>query len=428
MSQSKPSTRRNAAPRQRRGTETEPAVVEGIQMPSLSALPNFNIPLYNAASEYYLSLDENVIQPQRAKQHDKMIEAQKRGAVPTMHITSLPDWTLELEQRAKQKLDATKTDWSFPKGMHSEYLSLTKTSMMYARCSPRDIVGVRTRLCFDLDARAKSQDTTPPHPFRFWTKTFCDKLGQLITHQAWSSGQTGGRASSLATAIQYAVILRTKDEREWDMCFTDPFLDAIQNGIKRGMSAREAHAKARENLLRSGDLLNAYHISNVLKALEETVEERPESIASDSFYCVVTEDLAALTRALDGMTDPDTGCVNLSTAMFHKMALAIRPNRGTYPTGEELASVHEQVMLEECRRLLHREYLHGTTSRNGRGSSAADQVMSDRGSPRSTSRNDIDNDADPAVMDMTFSEFGSDWSGFSDDSVIEVPALPKLES
>lgn len=406
MSQSQSSA--SADPRQRKRNEPEPATIEGVQMPSLSTLPSFGVPLYKTASEWLLGLDDNVLPVQREKQKERMIEAKKRGHVQALNVMSLDDWFEELEQRAKELLESTKEKWSLPRGMQPEYLSLTKTAMLSARCSPRDIVGIRTRLCFHLDHKAAKQNSAPANPLRCWTQTFCDKLGQLITHQAWSCGQPGGRASSLAIAIQYAVMLRTKDVREWDMSTSDFVITVIQDRIRSGMSAREAHASARNELLRSGDFVSAYHMSNVLQALEETVEERPVQLESDSLYYVTTEDLGVLIRALDGMTDPDTGCVNLPTAMYHKMALAVRPNRGLYPSIKELAQVHEQVMLEECRRLLDYERVCAWRERRG----AASQAGRDQAD---ATRNAIEFDATPAATMQT----GSD-----NDSVLTPVCIP----
>ena len=253
-------------------------------------------------------------------------------------------------------------------------MNISKAAVVLARCSPRDIVGVRTRLCFDLDGSAKKPNSPAPSPFRSWSGVFTNKLNQLLAHQAWSTGQPGGRVSSLAAALQYTVILRTEDKREWDMEFTDPILVQMQDHIKSKVSAREAHTKARDVILQSGIPINMYHISNVFKALEEYVVVVPERIDEYSLYHVTSDDLRTIIQALDNMADPDTGCLNPSTEMFYKMSVTIRPSHGISPDGKDLDRVHEEVMLEESRRMLYYERL--CADRNRRGGAATKQKAS----------------------------------------------------
>ncbi|KAM3507920.1 hypothetical protein MY10362_001497 [Beauveria mimosiformis] len=353
-------------------TEPEPIVVEGVNMPSLSELTSFNASLHHCAADYYRSLNEHVLEPMRDKQRQRVKDANRKYSGTPITVADSVNWTPELEKRAKEELEATKEHWTLAKTVTPDYLNLCKTALLYTARTPRDIIGIKTQLCFALDPKSGRREYTP-HPLDNWSRTFCDKLSQLITHQAWSTGQPGGRAAQLATALQYAVILRTQDTREWRICSADSFMDGILRAVKRGASP----------------------------PLEEIVEERPERIDADSPYYVTTEDLATLTKALDGLSDPETCLANLSTEMFYKMAMATRPNRGLKPAGNELDAFHEKVMLEECRRLL----LYAP-SRNDRGGDSVDES----------------DDQGEALTDesLTSGSVTLAWTG-----LVEVPATPE---
>ncbi|KAJ4159337.1 uncharacterized protein LMH87_008242 [Akanthomyces muscarius] len=146
-------------------TEPEPPSVDGVQMPTFAALPGFSKGLHKAAAEYFVSLG-GAIKPRQAKHKQKIDEAKQRGSLRTIDQMVFPDWTPELEAQAKQQLEATRINWSIPKGSFSAYMNISKAAVVLARCSPRDIVGVRTRLCFDLDGSAKKPNSPAPSPFR----------------------------------------------------------------------------------------------------------------------------------------------------------------------------------------------------------------------------------------------------------------------
>ncbi|KAM3492429.1 hypothetical protein MY3957_004299, partial [Beauveria namnaoensis] len=272
-------------------------------------------------TDYLQNLDQNVLETMADRQRQRVKETNKKVSVPAISVADSINWTPELEKRVKEVLEDTKDVWVLPDSLRNDYLSLFKTALLYTGRSPRDIVGVQTRLCFALDSKSRALDYTP-HPLKAWSRKFCDRLSQLITHQAWDTKQPGGRAACLATALQYAVILRTRDKREWWMRGPDSFLEGIQSAVKSGASPREAHAKMRASLFVRGDFIHTYHISNVFDALEKMVKERREQIVADSPYYVTTDDLAALTQALDSLSDSETCCIGLSTEIYYKMAMA----------------------------------------------------------------------------------------------------------
>lgn len=206
------------------------------------------------------------------------------------------------------------------------------------------------------------------------------------------------------------------------MEFTDPFLVQMQDHIKSKVSAREAHTKARDVILQSGIPINMYHISNVFKALEEYVVVVPERINEDSLYYVTSDDLGTLIQALDNMADPDTGCLNLSTEIFYKMSVTIRPSHGISPDGKDLDRVHEEVMLKESRRMLYCERL--CADRNRRGGAANQAASQHKSGHINTSRNISEDGVAPAATVQT----GSDnISAFTPLDIPESPAQTSIK-
>lgn len=80
-----------------------------------------------------------------------------------------------------------------------------------------------------------------------WSQTFCDALATLVTHPAWSGSWPGARAAKLALTIQYAVILRTNDQRPWDVsCVNEEFLRSLRGAMKFApRPVPELHAEVR---------------------------------------------------------------------------------------------------------------------------------------------------------------------------------------
>ncbi|KAM3531896.1 hypothetical protein NHJ13051_000632 [Beauveria bassiana] len=218
-----------------------------------------------------------------------------------------------------------------------------------------------------------------------------------------------------------------------------PAIKGIQSAVKSGASPREAHAETRASLFVKGEYIHTYHMSNVFDALENIVKERREQIAADSPYYVTTDDLDTLTQALDSLSDSETCCISLSTEMYYKMAMAVRPMRGLKPAGNELDTFHEEVMLEECRRMLLHEHV---LSRNDRGGDTVDGAeplaSTSLIAPHSTAQTDVGSDADPSV-DTNSSIFDDQGDNLAYESsmpgsvtpgqtrLLEVPATPERQ-
>lgn len=316
--------------------------------PNQSALLPGNI--VQALDELQLTYDEKILRSAAAQAKAKMLEAEQRGLPPLVHRMSLSGWTEVAESQALRDFENHRAQWSLPEGSFDFHVRLWKTCANVANCSPRDIVGARNRLCFLYDTRTptKSDEFTP------WTRHFCEKLDMLVPHPAWVTGQPGGKVESLVFAIRYAVILRTNDPRPLLYNGRDPLLRRIKELVASGRSKRNAHAKARRELLATGVYMPFACMSNVLLALETAIQSPTEVATVDphASYGVSSEDLQHVIDALDSMRDSDTGNVLMSTSLYSQTSMAIRPYRSP-PSTKQFPGLYAEEMREEMRRILY---------------------------------------------------------------------------
>lgn len=268
--------------------------------------------LFSSVEKDMQTYNERVIQPAKRE----AAEMQRRATHPPFVrflAQNRADWTDAHERQAVDQWQAAKEDCNMPDTSRTQYLTLWKTAMHHANCSPMDIVGVRTNQVYEGRNRGQTQDNF----LNAWPDTFCEKLDRLIVHPAWTSWDPAkGRAEPLAMAIQYAVILRCNDDAQpWKPVTTDAFLADVKRFSCLGHTIREAHSQARQAMMDRGVGYNHYHISNVLQALEVHLPERKPNVSrptaearnSGGFYNVRTTDLTNLTKALDSMRDAYAG-------------------------------------------------------------------------------------------------------------------------
>lgn len=270
-------------------------------------------------------------------------------AVPKAHI--VPDgWSREDENDVLDQWEAEKDRWI---NIHDpdRYLNLWKICLQFAKCTPWDIVGFNTKLSFELSGRAGSGEEDENHT---WSAPFIDRLAWLIPHPAWAGGESSSRSSLLATAIQYAVILRTNDQRVWRRNHLgDEFLMTFAALCRENCPCSIAgiHAKVLAHGTEEG-IKTIPIISRVFQSLEKVIQTPTDSFvpADEEPYFVTTQDLTNLIRALDQIVDPDTNIrMFLPVEFVYESAKSAHGGRQP-PTREQLDEYHKLALIEEMRR------------------------------------------------------------------------------
>lgn len=235
---------------------------------------------------------------------------------------------------------------------HRKYMAMWKICLQYGQCTPFEIIGVNRSL--QAEKAAPGPNGLEPH---MWTASFCLALANLVPHPAWPTNYTGALAQSLATVIQYAVILRTNDQRAWDPAQgrLDPFLMALRerSAARAGTytTMAEVHAEVRRSLNAQGYAVPAGSLSSIFLELEKLITIPDEVLESGEMYSVRTGDLGNIETALDNLHGDTTGNRYLPTKTYYESALEARrfhpkPHAGDVPI------YHRLAMLEECRRSL----------------------------------------------------------------------------
>lgn len=160
----------------------------------------------NSLVEFLNGWHTKSIQPGRELQKTLLDEQDQPH--PALQHARNPNWSEADEARAEALWQAEKEQWKMFASSQG-YTTLWKICLQFANCSPWDIVGERTRLCFKPDNTPHARVSSG----RMWSDGFCTALARLVTHIVWPSHFDGALAMNIAAAVQYAVILRTNDQR-----------------------------------------------------------------------------------------------------------------------------------------------------------------------------------------------------------------------
>lgn len=270
-------------------------------------------------------------------------------AVPKAHIVP-GAWSREDENDVLDQWEAEKDLWI---NIHDpdRYLNLWKICLQFAKCTPWDIVGFNTKLSFELSGRAGSGEEDENHT---WSADFIDRLAWLIPHSAWAQVEDSSRSALMATAIQYAVILRTNDQRIWRLShLRDEFFSTFDTLCRENCPCPIADIHADVLAHRRKEGINTIPIiSRVFQSLEKVVRTPDDSFVpkAEEPYFVTTQDLTNLIRALDQTVDPVTKIrMFLPVEFVYESAKSARGGRQP-PNMTQLAEYHKLALIEEMRR------------------------------------------------------------------------------
>ena len=268
-----------------------------------------------------------------------------------------PGWSEADESKAQEFWRADmSTREHIPTSITSEYQGVWKDCLQFFNCTPFDIAGAMHNLRFQTNSTQSKRSNSS----QMWSVNFCMQLRRLITHSAWSIGSPKTGPSKLSTMIQYAVILRTGDQRPWDLgSFEDNFFKPLHQLCYQRSSKRDCHAEVYTQYMDKG--LDIPLFSLVMRSLEKVVivanaENLESSDAhadtdADVEYRVTTNDLKNVIQALDDMEDLRTGMsLFLPTELQHRAALQARGFNPEPKTLPELKMRHRNALVEECRR------------------------------------------------------------------------------
>lgn len=240
------------------------------------------------------------------------------------------------------------------------YRQLWVRCLLYLRCTPYDIVGVKGNL---FNHRGpKGPNATSTASGSLWAREFCSELSDLVTHHAWKSGIEGGAKRKLITALQYAVILRTNDQRVWkidelDYDFLKDFKQVIQEESNKGpVPIRQLHKEARERFQKRA-VRPPCSLSDVFSGLEEVVKSPDQPLQATSIepFSVRREDIANIVKALDGAISSDNGMALYIPAKVIAACVALPIIRKGLPKFEELDRWHEVSIKDQQRQMKRRE-------------------------------------------------------------------------
>ncbi len=331
------------------------------------------------------------IQPGRELQKRLLDEEEQGQSHPALQYTRSPGWSDADEAQAEALWEAEREQWKL--GADKGYTTLWKVCLQFAQCTPWDIVGERTRLRFASDnangIRVQSNC--------MWSKAFCIALAQIVTHIIWPRQFDGAHAMNVAAAIQYAVILRTNDQRPWDPApgSLDPLCKMMRE-YKEQKPVVMRHQEIRKRCAETKTNLSV--MSSVFLALEAEVltpSTRLRLRDQDEMYAVKTQDLQAVIGALDKMHAPRIGTLGyLSAAAQHFAAMEARPCQ-TFPSNNEVAGVagvHEAAMREEMRRRIERRRIERRQLQDAGHGSEEVENNDDNGNDDDGNNDDNDDD------------------------------------
>ncbi|KAK8923232.1 hypothetical protein H634G_10446 [Metarhizium anisopliae BRIP 53293] len=329
--------------------------------------------------------------------HKEQLTALNRQMKKSLHPAMLrahvgqDDWSRQDENNILDQWEAEKDRWI---NIHDpdRYLNLWKICLQFAKCTPWDIIGFNTKLSFELSGRAGSGEEEENHT---WSAPFIDRLAWLIPHPAWLGRKSTSRSALLATAIQYAVILRTNDQRPWGLSHHGgEFFSTFDTLCRENCpcSIADLHTQVLIHVAAS-DEFAVPTISRVFESLERVIQTPDESFAplDEEPYFVTTQDLTNLIKALDQIVDPNTRIrMFLPVEFVYESAKSARGGRQP-PNMAQLHEYHKLALIEEMRRKAKatRSAQSNLGSGPGLGHVGDDSSQSGGDAPEPKSRDDV---------------------------------------
>lgn len=266
-------------------------------------------------------------------------------------------WTLADEAELAQWWTQEKLAWTSKE--QDGYRQLWVRCLLYLHCTPYDVVGVEGNLSHQRGPRGPKGAAASAS---LWSREFCVELTDLVTHHAWRCGTEGGAKRKLIMALQYAVILRTNDQRVWkidelEYDFLKDFKQVIQEQSKKGpVPIRQLHKEARKRFRRR-TVRPLCSLSDVFSSLEKVVEvsDQPLDTASTQPFSLGRDDLANLAKALDRVISSDNGMALYIPTKVMASCVSLPSIRKGLPKYEELDRWHEVSIKDQRRRMKRRE-------------------------------------------------------------------------
>ncbi|KAF4850909.1 hypothetical protein CGCSCA4_v003409 [Colletotrichum siamense] len=239
------------------------------------------------------------------------------------------DWTVSNEAKLDKRWMANPLRKDLIDYKDSALPKLFRVMIRIFRITPFDFLSPKFLLQYAGSPGNKSQR---------WTTTFSQHIYRLIVHPLWDFD-----INLLKIAIQYAVILRTRDARTWKFIapnnehFFQTFKKVIQEFKGQHRPLAELHGLVRKRLRERSIPTPPY--SQFMRRLEKTVQvdnDIEEDVTDEDgpleTYPVGNADLKNITDALDSMTH--VGLPYFPSAdVFCRYILAIRQG-GSKETGK----------------------------------------------------------------------------------------------
>lgn len=272
-------------------------------------------------------------------------------------VTFDENWTEENEVELAAAWIEEKNEWAIDANRKPNYRKLWTWCLAFMECTPWDIVGIRNGFLYERSKAGRPKNNVS----NVWTASFCHKFAYLIPHTMWKSRLPHGRAKRLILALQYAVILRTNDQRPWNPeIVEDEFLNEFKSMLMEQdptspIDVREIHAQTMQRLGARGK--EPSNMSDLFTELENTIEtpELPLSQAGNQMFVVTLKDVRSLTNALDNMTDPDTGMRMFFTTEVIATSSTEPVQKNLLPSYDEIEQWHELAMKDQFRAILRLE-------------------------------------------------------------------------
>ncbi|KAF4807667.1 hypothetical protein CGCSCA5_v013103 [Colletotrichum siamense] len=239
------------------------------------------------------------------------------------------DWTVSNEAKLEKRWMINPLRKDLIDYKDSALPKLFRVMIRIFRITPFDFLSPKYLLQYAGSPGNKSQR---------WTTTFSQHIYRLIVHPLWDFD-----INLLKIAIQYAVILRTRDARTWKFIapnnepFFQTFKKVIQEFKGQHRPLAELHGLVRKRLRERSIPTPPY--SQFMRRLEKTVQvdnDIEEDVTDEDgpleTYPVGNADLKNITDALDSMTN--VGLPYFPSAdVFCRYILAIRQG-GSKETGK----------------------------------------------------------------------------------------------